>query len=54
MERMSDQMVSDVRLTLYLLLGAVSVVLLITCANTATLLLGKVTTRTRKSLFALH
>jgi putative ABC transport system permease protein len=47
-ERMRDQMVSDVRLTLYLLLGAVSVVLMITCANTATLLLGKATTRTRE------
>ena len=45
---MRDDMVREVRLTLYLLLGAVAVVLLIACANTATLLLGKATGRTRE------
>jgi putative ABC transport system permease protein len=46
--RMQDEMVGDVRLTLYLLLGAVSMVLLIACANTGILLLGKATARIRE------
>ena len=46
--RLQDELVGDVRLTLYLVWGVVGVVLLIACANTATLLLGKATGRARE------
>jgi putative ABC transport system permease protein len=46
--RLQDQLVGDVRLILYVMWAAVAVILLIGCANTATLLLGKAAARTRE------
>ena len=45
---LQDQLLGDMRITLYLLWGVVAIVLLIACANTATLLLGKATARHRE------